>query len=428
MGKLTKKEILIPIILIIVVGVIAGDKIYRATDVHTYEWTSDSGLSKDVRIENFIKEYGISDEDAAVMGEDRIYHMMTIAENGNFTKRQIKSEIDREISYGGVSGTLSEDGKYYTYPNGWTMPNLHFRYDDNNTAFVIIKYVQAISEQDSDAIIALSPSDEAAEWAVFYKDDSKKNVGFRSVTSAQLKDIKEINTNQIKQNTNYDYYYQKYGDTIEGAVVDIRMNVVNDAENEYFDNGINSFLVVTAMENNERKVVEFSKASPLLLSGVFKMDNITADMLAVDWIGTDVTIDSIEKDKKYISKEIDDVEGMIRYNMGTYYYNFYESDFWGDDLYGVLKSVVITETTDNTEGPLGIHIGDSKENLSVKYPNTFTSDPELMNNGNYVLHVGNLGPDNESEIRFVPESITPMVSVVFKDDKVCRIRISYDVN
>lgn len=146
---------------------------------------------------------------------------------------------------------------------------------------------------------------------------------------------------------------------------------------------------------------------------------LTADMLAIDWIDTDVTIESLEKEAKYISKEVTEDKTEIRYYMDGYEYHFYNGEFWGDEMHGVLSGILITETSSENCGPLGIKIGDSKKDLIDKYPDTYAnrSMPEAY--GNYVWHVVDDG--EVTAIKFIPMEIVPFAAISFDQNVVSEI-------
>lgn len=139
----------------------------------------------------------------------------------------------------------------------------------------IIAYVEAVSNQDLDTIVSLSPSNEKEEWITFFADDERKDTGFRSILNAEITILEPVKEEQIMQNTNLDYYLDKYGNTVEGHLVGTTLVVKEDKE--YFHYGLNLHLVLTATEEGEKKIVEYSEPSLMVLHHVFDDERIKSD-------------------------------------------------------------------------------------------------------------------------------------------------------
>jgi hypothetical protein len=142
----------------------------------------------------------------------------------------------------------------------------------------VAAYVDAIDEQDAEALIALSPLLDGAELAAYFEDDARENVGFRNVESAEILITKPLDGVTLSQFADSARYQDIYGNVPSGFLVGIDMSVGN--EDEYFHNGINFALVVTAVEDETVKIVEFSSA-PLQLMDKLIDENETSESVAI---------------------------------------------------------------------------------------------------------------------------------------------------
>lgn len=123
----------------------------------------------------------------------------------------------------------------------------------------ILKYVDAINDNDWDTIIRMSPEDEYQENVSFYNSEKnkEKNVGFHAITSAVLCSIDELNQNDLYDYTNAEYYFDTYGD-LKLYLVGVDLTV--QKESKYFYNGVNFFLVLLGKEDGVWKIVLFAQA------------------------------------------------------------------------------------------------------------------------------------------------------------------------
>jgi hypothetical protein len=143
---------------------------------------------------------------------------------------------------------------------------------NNGALEAVAAYVDAIDEQDASALIALSPLSDSAELVAYFEDDARKNVGFRNVESAEIVIIKPLDAISLLQSADSARYRDLYGNVPLGFLVGIDMSVEN--EDEYFYNGVNFALLVTAVEYGTVKIVEFSSASRQLMDKLITENEI----------------------------------------------------------------------------------------------------------------------------------------------------------
>ncbi len=140
---------------------------------------------------------------------------------------------------------------------------------------IINRYVDAINAQDAEAIIKLSPTEEKEELEFYFEDSERENLGIRDIISAKIVLLEKItDKGLIYASTDLEDYQELYGDTVEGYLLVLDLKVKN--EDKYFQNGYNANMVLTAEENGEPVIVEFSDASRKLIDtmlGEFRKTN-----------------------------------------------------------------------------------------------------------------------------------------------------------
>lgn len=142
----------------------------------------------------FISEFRLNKVDVSKLTKDELMSIMLQAKAYNFTDNQVRSLINSHFSddrnKAGYAGVLSEDGKYYIYENGLTLPNR--RIHTNNIL---------LSDDPNDGMTCIynstegyyectKPSDQTGVyWAV------KSNEGYTEATAfITLPDIQDIHS------------------------------------------------------------------------------------------------------------------------------------------------------------------------------------------------------------------------------------------
>lgn len=145
-----------------------------------------------------------------------------------------------------------------------------------NTDEVVSQYVAALNENDWNTIIEMSPEEDYQENIAFYCNENNENnsIGFLSIREASLSTIIELESSNLCDYTNADYYFTKYG-ALKLYLVGLELSVSN--ESKYFYNGVNFFLVTLGQEDGRWKVVLFSQAPASVIEENMSTAQVFAD-------------------------------------------------------------------------------------------------------------------------------------------------------
>ena len=166
---------------------------------------------------------------------------------------------------------------------------------------------------------------------------------------------------------------------------------------------------------------------------------LSLEELSLDFLNPNITVFQLEKERKYLKKEVSEDEMFVYYTMENYQYCFTTDErYWDKSLAHLLAYIEIFGDNDGKLiGPRGIQIGDDFERVMKKFPQEDNwQDRGIEFYGKYdyenlsELEVGSLNKRSDGSIDFitlVPKGHPPYIKIHFKDNVVEKMIIYYNI-
>lgn len=166
---------------------------------------------------------------------------------------------------------------------------------------------------------------------------------------------------------------------------------------------------------------------------------LSLEELSLDFLDSDITVSQLERERKYIKREVSEDEMYVYYTMENYKYAFTTDErHWESSLAHQLVYVEIFGDKDGElMGPREIQIGDDFEGIMKKFPQekNWREAYEFYGEHDYdnpsESEVGSVNENSNGSVDFitlVPKGHPPFIKIHFKDNVVDRMIIYYSVD
>ncbi len=166
---------------------------------------------------------------------------------------------------------------------------------------------------------------------------------------------------------------------------------------------------------------------------------LSLEELSLDYLDPNITASQLDREGKYLKKEVSEDEMYIFYTMENYQYGFTTDEkHWEKSLAHQLVYIEIFGDNDGALiGPRGIQIGDDFESVMKKFPQekNWKKGYEFYGEYNYdnpsEMEIGSLNTNSDGSADFitlVPKGHPPFIKIHFKDSVVEKMIIYYRVD